>query len=218
MCGQRFFLCYVHWQGVHIGLPAIYQCSNLFHSLKNRAWRIAAGNRYALATYGMRPVRAIVQQIRSLANAQSWKMRQRQQARNTERGRLDRGEHMSLDDLSAQRRMVHDAFFALARQLDRTARSCGLPSIKQLFSTLQQTRKTPHARTCAVQQGCRVTNALLYSILGPTMLRMPTMLSCGNDMSARHSYIMLVRENHNMTIALAPVHTDFLMSAQQYFC
>ena len=173
---------------------------------------------YALATYGMRPVRAIVQQIRSLANAQSWKMRQRQQARNTERGRLDRGEHMSLDDLSAQRRMVHDAFFALARQLDRTARSCGLPSRKQLFSTLQQTRKTPHARTCAVQQGCRVTNALLYSILGPTMLRMPTMLSCGNDMSARHSYIMLVRENHNMTIALAPVHTDFLMSAQQYFC
>eukprot|EP00505_MAST-04D_sp_SCG-Rhode-Island_P002989 Stramenopile-MAST_4_protein_2989 len=72
---------------------------------------------YALATYGMRPVRAIVQQIRSLANAQSWKMRQRQQARNTERGRLDRGEHMSLDDLSAQRTMVHDAFFALAGNL-----------------------------------------------------------------------------------------------------
>jgi hypothetical protein len=35
-----------------------------------------------------------------------------------EAGRVDRGEHMSLDDLSAQRTMVHDAFFALARQLD----------------------------------------------------------------------------------------------------
>ena len=32
--------------------------------------------RYALTTYGMRPVKAIVQQIRSLANAQSRKMRQ----------------------------------------------------------------------------------------------------------------------------------------------
>jgi predicted DNA-binding transcriptional regulator AlpA len=66
----------------------------------------------------MRPVKAIVQEIRSLANAHQKKMRQRQQARNTEAGRVDRGEHMSLDDLSAQRTMVHDAFFALARQLD----------------------------------------------------------------------------------------------------
>ena len=74
--------------------------------------------RYALTTYGMRPVKAIVQEIRSLANAHQKKMRQRQQARNTEAGRVDRGEHMSLDDLSAQRTMVHDAFFALARQLD----------------------------------------------------------------------------------------------------
>ena len=42
-------------------------------------------------------------------------------------------------------------------------------------------------------------------------------VSRGNEMSARHSYIMLVRKNYNITVALAPVHTDFLLPGQQYF-
>ena len=51
------------------------------------------------------------------------------------------------------------------------ARSCGLPSRKQLFSTLQQTRKTPHARTCAVQ----VIQTHMLSFLPTALYRIPWM-------------------------------------------
>ena len=117
--------------------------------------------RYAVATYGMRPMKAIVGEIRSLANAQSRKMRQRQQARNTERGRVDRGEHMTLDDLSRQRTMVHDAFFALARQLDLVRDSTpgdmnGPFDVREEFDkeiTLSQFRRLCGLAAIAVFQG-----------------------------------------------------------------